>query len=252
MKLKFTVFLCVFFTSSFAIADGGVDVFKTTQSSEKDSLEISCTSSFEAPYDNLYTYESVWNWALFGGYFSWVPVKVGEKYTGEFRYTGMNCTAKRDIFNATTQQYSPIELKYYFGADGQLTIISSSALADVSIDDYRETFTDAQSLFTISNLIYDVNQAGSLAAFISDFLSESLVSRFLDAAAMSVIAKLASESVFIYFEQNEIKQQISNFMNNEAANTTKEVAERLVSDVIQLEDTYRFIVIMPAINSILL
>jgi len=245
--LRSFIVLWVYFIGQPAIA-GGTDLFTTTQSATEENIEIICASSFSAPYDNLYAYESVWNWVLFGGFWSTVPVKVGEKYTGEFTYTGMSCTASRKIHDLLTQQDSIVEVSFDFDINGQLLITSSNVPLNISIEDYKNTYETATLLFTISKLAYDINNTGLVATAISRLSLASLQ----EAAIFSIIAKLVSDSVFIYIEQKEIKQQISNFMNNEAATTTKNVAEQILTDITQLEATYKYIIIMPAINYLLL
>jgi len=245
--LRWWLLISIFLVSQQAIA-GGVDVFKTTQTAQQDGLTISCASSFEAPFDDLYVYESVWNWAIFGGYWSLVPVKVGEKYTGEFRYAGMDCVANRIVIDDLTQKTSLIEVNFYFDVNGKLTVESSDVPLNVSIEEYENNYDAALLLFKVSKLAYEIKQSG----FVATALSEISLGSLQQATIFTIIAHLASNSFFIYIEQNEIKEKISNFMSNEAAVTTKNSTEEILTSLVQIESVYRYIRIMPAINNILI
>ncbi len=106
----------------------------------------------------------------------------------------------------------------------------------------------AQLLITLDRLAREINKAGIVATAISKFSLASIQ----ESAGLALITHFASESVFIYIEQNKIKDAISDFMDNEAAIATSKVAKRLLIDIIQVEQTYRYSIVMPAINHLIL
>ena len=251
MKFKMLIGFIFFFNlySPQLVAADGIDVFTSTQSFKQDNLMIECTANFEAPWDNLYGYEDVWTLTLFGGYWETVYRKVGEKYTGEFRYAGTNCTAYKKIIDDQTQQTSTIEVDFYFDNLGILSVTNPAVPIDISsVEELQGSVETANLLYSLGEFTINASNAGLIATIDAMLEWEAII----EMTAMAAAVALVSNSVFIYLEQQEIKDQINHIMNDVVAPNLQIFVEQITLDIINYEILSIYIAVMPAINLLLL